>query len=732
MTVAISTSRIQYNCNGSVVAFAFGFGVGATDEIQVILTDSAGVETTLTETTHYVISATNDDYESGGTVTTVATYAAGNTITILRDVPVTQESDFTENMPTLYETFEDGLDKLTRINQQQDEEIERTIKLKKSYDPALYDLEINPVASRAIGFDAVGTALTTYETTTILDANFDSIQNYSNNLSTAVTAIGGASKTLIIDVATSLSGNTTVPSTLNLMMLKSGLITIETGVTLTISGPFSAGLYQVFSGTGLVVLGDLIYTAYPEWWGIDGILDEVQINQAITALTSGTVLLGPSYITAATINMKTKVNLTGLSGGDSATTAITYPGSGSVIEFSGISGSLLENVYVVTTHDDANGIKAGNTCRRINIENVLASGTGTLTNTGAAFLLAAETGWSGGISIKDSYGIGYKYGVLMTGVNINTDTWTTVDMTNLWLVGRSAGAVVGGAGIYMDAKTNGIGTYLRGGTIESFNYGVYVENGGYGGEFVCDMEGNTILYTVGLSFNGTIRIPASNEYYNSGSNGIANIWYKEKNLNGTWLSESYYNKLHNILEGVSNVLRWGVTRGASEIDGGSPTDKFVVTLGGVADVAPQNNNIKLLTNKIAYSNVVPAAGAWVKGDVVFNTQTSTVTPVLWSCVNSGTPGVWIGLVPTSFNASGSWTPGSISAGATVTTTISIGGYGFNIGDFVMVGPPSLPAAGLILQAYWSASTVCTLSLTNITAGALTGPDGTYNIQAQMY
>lgn len=155
MTVATSTSRIQYNCGGSVVAFAFTFGVGATDEIQVILTDSDGVETTLTETTHYAISATNDDYESGGTVTTVATYASGNTITILRDVPLTQESDFTENQATLYETFEDSLDKLTRINQQQTEEINRSLRIKKSSELSGSDLELpTPQAGLLLGWNA--------------------------------------------------------------------------------------------------------------------------------------------------------------------------------------------------------------------------------------------------------------------------------------------------------------------------------------------------------------------------------------------------------------------------------------------------------------------------------------------------------------------------------------------------------------------------------------------------
>jgi len=128
MTVASSNSRIQYNCSGGTT-YDFAFGVGATSEVKVVLTDASNVETILTETTHYTISATNSDYSSGGTVTTVAAYAAPNKITIVRNVPLTQASDFTEGMPTLYETFEQGLDKCIRLLQQQNEILARTFTL---------------------------------------------------------------------------------------------------------------------------------------------------------------------------------------------------------------------------------------------------------------------------------------------------------------------------------------------------------------------------------------------------------------------------------------------------------------------------------------------------------------------------------------------------------------------------------------------------------------------------
>jgi hypothetical protein len=158
MAVPNTYTPAQYNCNGSTVAFPFTFGVGATSEIEVILTAANGVETILTETTHYTVSAVNNDYESGGTVTTVATYASGNKITIRINVPLTQGADFVEGAPTLYESFENGLDKLTRIAQQLSEGRERTLIVPKT-ESASISREIPDAATRALkllGFDASG------------------------------------------------------------------------------------------------------------------------------------------------------------------------------------------------------------------------------------------------------------------------------------------------------------------------------------------------------------------------------------------------------------------------------------------------------------------------------------------------------------------------------------------------------------------------------------------------
>jgi hypothetical protein len=45
------------------------------------------------------------------------------------------------------------------------------------------------------------------------------------------------------------------------------LISVNTGVTLTINANVEAGLYPIFTGLGTVLLGKDVGTIYPEWWG---------------------------------------------------------------------------------------------------------------------------------------------------------------------------------------------------------------------------------------------------------------------------------------------------------------------------------------------------------------------------------------------------------------------------------------------------------------------------------
>ena len=131
MTVSSEVKRSDFAGNGSTTAFATGFRFLQNSDVRVILTvDSTSVETVQTEITNYTLTGAGLD--AGGTVTMLIAPAIGETLTIKRDVPLTQGTDYVENDNFPAESHEDALDKLTMITQQIQEELDRSLKLPES------------------------------------------------------------------------------------------------------------------------------------------------------------------------------------------------------------------------------------------------------------------------------------------------------------------------------------------------------------------------------------------------------------------------------------------------------------------------------------------------------------------------------------------------------------------------------------------------------------------------
>jgi len=143
------TNRIQYNCGGGVVDFAFPYEFFNTGDLVVVYTNLLGVDAVLTETTHYAVTGQSENgrYESGGTVTTVATYLTGEKITIYRSVPITQLIDYTAAGQFSAETHETGLDKNIVILQQLMDLLTRSLKIPAT-DPVTLDMEMPGKADR--------------------------------------------------------------------------------------------------------------------------------------------------------------------------------------------------------------------------------------------------------------------------------------------------------------------------------------------------------------------------------------------------------------------------------------------------------------------------------------------------------------------------------------------------------------------------------------------------------
>lgn len=154
MTVPSSTSRDQQAGNGATTAFTVPFRILDQTHISVLLT-VGGVTTEQVLTTDYSVSGVGNP---NTTVTFVAAPPALSTITFLRSVPATQETDYVPNDPFPAESHEQALDKLTMLVQQLIELLDRSLTLPPEVSGVSTELPA-PIARNIIGWNEAANAL---------------------------------------------------------------------------------------------------------------------------------------------------------------------------------------------------------------------------------------------------------------------------------------------------------------------------------------------------------------------------------------------------------------------------------------------------------------------------------------------------------------------------------------------------------------------------------------------
>ncbi|WP_026793144.1 hypothetical protein [Pleomorphomonas oryzae] len=124
MTISSETNRSgPYSCNGATTIFPFQFKVYAASHVKAILFSSDGSQSVLALNTDYTVTGVGSD--TGGSIVTSVAYPAGKTLTILLNVPFTQDIDL-ENQGAYYaETIERGLDLMAQRVLQLAEKIKR-------------------------------------------------------------------------------------------------------------------------------------------------------------------------------------------------------------------------------------------------------------------------------------------------------------------------------------------------------------------------------------------------------------------------------------------------------------------------------------------------------------------------------------------------------------------------------------------------------------------------------
>ncbi|GFE58588.1 hypothetical protein AOG1_24680 [Geobacter sp. AOG1] len=162
------------------------------------------------------------------------------------------------------------------------------------------------------------------------------VRDHKGDLTAAVTAARGR-KILISIPTNTINGSLNLPADVQIEVVQGGVIVLAPSATITISGPFSAGLHQVFRGGGRTLFGaGSLKEVYPEWWGVAGKNDENAINAAIDAVSAGDVVLTRTYyIESAPVKMKSGITLKG------AGRAISSAGIGAILYNRRASGAAL-------------------------------------------------------------------------------------------------------------------------------------------------------------------------------------------------------------------------------------------------------------------------------------------------------------------------------------------------------------------------------------------------------
>jgi len=161
-----------YSCNSVTTAFTFDFPIINTTDIKVVkVTVATGAETTLTKDVDYTVSATNNDYSSGGTITTTSAYTSSYQILLIRNTPLTQGTDLITDSGVLRtQTLVDTVDKQMMIAQDNREQLSRCLKIAES-DPNTQLVTLGNAVTRAnkyLAFNSAGDLVPTAGTTSIV------------------------------------------------------------------------------------------------------------------------------------------------------------------------------------------------------------------------------------------------------------------------------------------------------------------------------------------------------------------------------------------------------------------------------------------------------------------------------------------------------------------------------------------------------------------------------------
>ena len=155
MTVSSEQAKVQYVGDDVTTSFVVPFYFLEDGHLAVYTLDGT-VETLLALGVDYTVTGAGDS--AGGAVEFTAAPASAITVTITRDLQITQETDYIPNDPFPAQSHETAVDRLTMICQQLNDAISRAVRVGASITGIGVELP-TPESERLLGWNTAANAL---------------------------------------------------------------------------------------------------------------------------------------------------------------------------------------------------------------------------------------------------------------------------------------------------------------------------------------------------------------------------------------------------------------------------------------------------------------------------------------------------------------------------------------------------------------------------------------------
>ena len=482
-TVTDQTQKVTYIATNGQTVFNYTWRVLDDDDMDVFVDDVL--------TTAYSVSGVGN--ATGGNVTFNTGRTTGEVVFIIRNMPLVQGTQYPAGGRLSTVNLELNLDNLTMLVQDISEETTRAIKLPGT--STLTDIEFPEGtsavdrASKVITWNILGTGLqlATHTPTTSSSVTWRHFANLAEadqgivgsgrSVKDLVDAIGASEETIVFVPGTyTFSTTEVIPSNITLKFQQGAVLSIATGVTLTINGNLETGMYKIFTlvGTGRVSFNPgAVSNVHPEWWIANttpGTTDmTTAIQSAIDSSTNVSIkLLDTTYfVSSQIVGSPGRITIEGVN----RKTSIIKIGAGftdaSVFLFTAFNPQL-RHWYLDMTLASATNI-IGIYCfdaRSSKIYDLFIEGN-SVDGVGIQYDKGAGV-FTGFHSLDDTYITSFKNDIYYAS------TVTASSITNCDLIGFQSPVIPGSQAIKVDPSSGEGSTFINN-EIEGWAIGVYSE-----------------------------------------------------------------------------------------------------------------------------------------------------------------------------------------------------------------------------------------------------------------